>query len=431
MAWDLYEIEALDTLFFRDGRPFNAGEDVEAHGVFPPSPMTVQGLVRSLLLSELGAPTAGKPKDTGCGQWELYQGGCSGCQYDQNCDAQKIVGRLPRNDAGSLLLHGPYLRVHEQIVLPTPADLVVTKKDANACRRNRSTPVTAKALRPDRKPACSNMPGALRPLCSPFGNEKFEAVEGWISPKAFREYLERAETSLTRDPDNQNWWLPLDLWTEERRSGHEVDRERNRPTEGMLYFARHTRPHKGVTLAFEVDGCGTLSSHLTNFPASPFGGERRGIVTRKLARWTDLEEPGQIKTLLQSKRQDGTLPGAKLVYVQPAWFPDGWIPRGWSAAAAASADAAGCASFSGLSCPWIAACIVRPERMGGWDLAHNRQKPIRSFVRPGSVYYLEMPDEDARNAVLSLWNTCLTETPDDEPFAFGSFGMGHVFVGTW
>ena len=41
------EITALDTLFFRDGKPFSMGEDTWATGMFPPSPSVIYGMLRT------------------------------------------------------------------------------------------------------------------------------------------------------------------------------------------------------------------------------------------------------------------------------------------------------------------------------------------------------------------------------------------------
>jgi CRISPR-associated protein Cmr3 len=45
-------IDALDTLFFRDGKPFSMGDDVWASGMFPPSPSVFYGALRSAFFSE-------------------------------------------------------------------------------------------------------------------------------------------------------------------------------------------------------------------------------------------------------------------------------------------------------------------------------------------------------------------------------------------
>ncbi len=48
----IIEIEAVDTLFFRDGKPFNKGDDVWATGMFPPLPSVIYGVLRSAYLGQ-------------------------------------------------------------------------------------------------------------------------------------------------------------------------------------------------------------------------------------------------------------------------------------------------------------------------------------------------------------------------------------------
>jgi CRISPR-associated protein Cmr3 len=47
----ILKIDALDTLFFRDGKPFTMGEDTWANGVFPPHPSVIYGALRSAYFS--------------------------------------------------------------------------------------------------------------------------------------------------------------------------------------------------------------------------------------------------------------------------------------------------------------------------------------------------------------------------------------------
>lgn len=46
------EIQALDTLFFRDGKPFDMGDDNWAEGIFPPPPSVIYGALRSAYFAE-------------------------------------------------------------------------------------------------------------------------------------------------------------------------------------------------------------------------------------------------------------------------------------------------------------------------------------------------------------------------------------------
>ncbi len=44
------QIEPLDTLFFKDGKPFSMGDDSWADGVFPPAPSVIYGALRTWIL---------------------------------------------------------------------------------------------------------------------------------------------------------------------------------------------------------------------------------------------------------------------------------------------------------------------------------------------------------------------------------------------
>ena len=59
-------LKALDTLFFRDGKPFDKGEETWANGIFPPHPSVIYGSLRSLFYiqhpAELGNENTEKDK---------------------------------------------------------------------------------------------------------------------------------------------------------------------------------------------------------------------------------------------------------------------------------------------------------------------------------------------------------------------------------
>jgi CRISPR-associated protein Cmr3 len=54
MTKQTIHIEAIDTLFFRDGKPFSIGDDVWADGVFPPLPSVIYGALRTTLMFQKG-----------------------------------------------------------------------------------------------------------------------------------------------------------------------------------------------------------------------------------------------------------------------------------------------------------------------------------------------------------------------------------------
>lgn len=48
----IIKINALDTLFFRDGKPFTMGEESEGSSLFPPAPSVFRGFLRTLFFGE-------------------------------------------------------------------------------------------------------------------------------------------------------------------------------------------------------------------------------------------------------------------------------------------------------------------------------------------------------------------------------------------
>jgi CRISPR/Cas system CMR-associated protein Cmr3 (group 5 of RAMP superfamily) len=53
-----FQLSAIDTLMFRDGRPFNQGDTgaSEAVSIFPPLPPTIIGAIRAALWKHKGGP---------------------------------------------------------------------------------------------------------------------------------------------------------------------------------------------------------------------------------------------------------------------------------------------------------------------------------------------------------------------------------------
>lgn len=120
-------IEPVDVLLFRDGRPFSAGEGHRARSLFPPTPNTMQGVVRSKILAER------------CGRYEQYRDGCLDCAEQENCTIPEEIGRPNQSGQGSygnLTLKGAliaqYLDSHLTLFFPVPADVVQVKNKQNS-----------------------------------------------------------------------------------------------------------------------------------------------------------------------------------------------------------------------------------------------------------------------------------------------------------
>ena len=92
----IIELDALDTLFFRDGKPFSMGDDVWADGIFPPSPSVFYGAIRSIYFSE-------------------------------NIDKLELTATINNDPTKDLIIKGIFFSINEKPYFPLPMDLVKEK----------------------------------------------------------------------------------------------------------------------------------------------------------------------------------------------------------------------------------------------------------------------------------------------------------------
>lgn len=393
-TWTSLKLTPLDTLFFREPRPFTAAEQTEARSLFPPTALTVQGMLRSRLLASHAPRT-------------LARG-------DVALDAavRGVVG-APGKPPGTLCLRGPWLMYGDEWLLPAPADLVVdgaTKGKVDPRRRV----CDAERLRPDQDGddalRGASFPGAVRPLVPPKDWSHFGAAGGWLAWRAYESYLAGCAFKLTRGTD---WFLAEDLWCDEARPGVGINPKTNAAQDKLLYFAHHVRPAPGVALGIQVAGLADLASPEGQLAA--LGGEGRAV---------------HIEAANEPPPWDGAAapPGRrlKLVLTQPAWFRCGWRPD-WMNPGNAERNEPARARVNDVEAVWHAARVERALRLGGWDLVARAPKPMRAFAQAGSVYYLEANGDS--EPWRALHNTEISESPDGE--AFDRLGLGHALVGAW
>lgn len=89
------EIQALDTLFFRDARPFTMGDETWANSLFPPSPSVLYGALRSIYF-------ANHPEDV-------------------------IHADTEQDPTKGLCIQGIAIKRNAELFLPLPHDLVTEK----------------------------------------------------------------------------------------------------------------------------------------------------------------------------------------------------------------------------------------------------------------------------------------------------------------
>ena len=321
-------IKPSDAWLFRDGKPFRAGEDHWAASRFPPTPLTIQGVIRSKILLDSDTDLAQYAKDP------------------QEMEVYKLIGSADPN-YGNLRLKGPYLAKKQDGTwvryYPAPADLLCDKENQEFCQ-----------LIVGDSPIQANWPeNNLRPLyaCA----EETEPVNGWIAANALYAYL-----TAGTPPRREQIVQAGDIYVVEERVAISLDRRVRRPKPQMLTEIGMVRLRRGWALDVEVAGVPRWDS-----PGYlGIGGEARAGYYEVLA-----PEPPPVPPTPLPER-------FILYFATPTWFKNGWLPEDWSR------------WFRGGTVKLVAAAVNRAERIGGWGIVEG-EKAMRAYVPAGSIYYFE------------------------------------------
>ena len=377
-------IKPVDVWLFRDGRPFSAGEDHDAATIFPPTPFTLQGAIRTKVLVDKGVDfTQFNSPDPDVG-------------YGDNFGKLRLIGPMlvrKRQD-------GKWERL-----IPMPADVVRIGREFAL-------------LKPHQLPFKTNLPKGFQLLWAK--GERIGEAGGWLPESEWARYL-RGEAPKQIVSNEA-------LFALEPRFGIAIDRSKRTTQTQMLYRATFVRLKDDVALWAKVEWEGETPVEpqgLGSAGASPFhnvdevlkpqgslrfGGEGRSAVYEAV-------EPLPSLASYMPKLDKRF----KVVLISPAWFSGGWQPKDgdWS-------------KIFGAPVRLIAAAIPRPQKFGGFDVARGEPKPIRNFIPAGSVYFFE-----ADKPIQLSENFTFTETPDevrrqnDGENAWAKIGLGKVLIGVW
>ncbi len=320
------QLEPLDTLFFRDGRPFTAATRGEG-GL--PQPRTLAGALRSNLvrqfvdLSELprlrrrGLPIEDALRELKCPEWVLRS------QFRGPWLAQG------KGDAAQPLV---------------PMPVILSEQNGRLVR--------LRPLEPRQLPGWSS-PHELWPLWRA-GASETKPAGGFLSAEGLREFLDGHE------PSSQHRRKPDELFAFEERTGLAIHPDRLTGVDSMLYGIRLLVLKPGVSLYAEVipgDGAPTDVAERLAGPL-PLGGEGRhvSVQPRKPFAWPQAAAATRSLWLL-------TTPAP----LREAHRPD-VLPQG---------------------CHVRAAATAAPIAFSGWDVARNGPERTRFAVPAGAVYFVE------------------------------------------
>lgn len=336
-------LRPLDTLFFKDGKPFSMGEDTWAEGLFPPPPSVFLGALRTAMLA-------------------LQPEALSLLQSDDPTGKMRITN-----------INIAYNEPNEFRFI-CPSDLV-KKKNAN----------TFSLLKLEKINRLSS--NVLEQLLV---NEEGHEVENcssdqWLDYPSFAEYL--------------NGDMPGDPTTfkviAEPKIGIGRDRGLNAASEGMLYRVGMQRlaDDEGNQLLFSIKIEGLPESIHQSFSSNGLSFMKLGAESKAV--WGEIQgefTPPEIMPTFNSGDRY-----FKLVFTTPTIFNHpaqkknstsryGWIPafidpETWEG------------KWQGMRIKLVSAAVAKPQSIGGFDMLKKEPKPMLKVVPAGSVYIFRLLDE--------------------------------------
>jgi CRISPR-associated protein Cmr3 len=378
-----YLVEPQDTVFFRDGRPYEQADDglAAAASLFPPHPTTLTGALRVALA--------------------LGNGWDGTTDWDKAPNAMiAILGDGHELSKGTVRFGAPLLmrqvgKVWEPLY-PAPRNLLIRKQEQPDA--GTKPVVEFGLLRPSRTSALTDL-GSLHPMLPPVGWENSKnarpARDLWLTADGLAKVL--AGGPLDPDFAKTHTVNAADLWAKEPRIGLEMSAESRTAKRGRLYAPTHVRLRDGVGLGVAVSG---LPDHWEK-PVStvPLGGEHR------FAHLEPLETPTLVQPPEASNRDsdDKLLVSVTLLSsarVGAEWLKPGPLP-----------DGAG---------EILSACLGDVLPVGGWN-SHGKDRgprPLQAFLPAGSCWFLRVPADGAARLPSFLGDAA------DHMHGFGHFALG-------
>lgn len=364
------EIEPLDSMLFRDGKPFSANSHL-AVSVFPPFPYTFSGFLRSHFGSRKGC-FSGTPAEQ---EAKLCNAGLGwGDDYGEFCLNYALLYGKPER------FEGP-----KSLFFPVPADLLHEKKKEDKVIGYLSPNESKKSSE-----IVSSMPEEIPCWVKENKLSECEAAQpfsrGFISAEDMKKYL-RGEFKGIKV------YKQSDFAELEPRTSVQIGSD-GKGEDGKLFMVNFLRFRPGISFYLSYEGKDIAQEK--EEPES-FAGERRGILFRPAAE-KKLPE-AQINYAGEEKKN------IKVVLISPAFFENMRTP----------------AEIDGLDL--VSAVTTGYEDIGGWDLANKKPRLIRKAVKAGSVFYYKATK--AGYEKLKEIKSLISADADSRA------GMGKFLIGEW
>jgi CRISPR-associated protein Cmr3 len=360
----LITFEAVDTLMFRDGRPFNQSDAgaSRAVSVFPPHPPTIVGAVRAALWEQSGVP------------WNKEKLG-----NGTNWQDSEAVTLGPLRFGAPLLLRSVAgaKRTTLEPLLPVPLHLVEGGRADDQSK-------TMTFLAPSETEVACDLGASVH---LPVPKEDLAGIapieDRWVTLNGMKAILDQ------RLPKPEQLVKTSELWRTEPRVGIGITEESRITDDGRLYMASHIRIADDVRLGLNVTGADQITPAL-----QALAGEHR-MALMGAGDATGLPKP---PGKMSSKRYC-------VVQISPLLLNSMPAPG---------------EKLGDLPGVVVSACLGKLQPIGGWDSVNRNPIPLRKAIPSGSVWFMELADDEVADWSLAAGGFGLATE-----WGFGQFLIGN------
>lgn len=332
------EIKPMDTLFFRNGKPFDMGEDNWAEGIFPPSPRSFYGAIRS-------AYFAANPS--------LIE-----------------LANTSEDPTNSLRINGFWIKRGDGLFCPSPLDYVRKKKD----KTGRLIP--AKLVKQSEVFAGIAKGGYPFDFI-PYSKDDVQSSAG---------YMIDSDALFDYHPDDDIYGCEVkSFFSSEPKIGVGLDNKTRSNSEGKLYRVGLNRLHSSFdqeNRAFKEQVSFVLDYDFDYVPkVLKLGGEGK---TAFCSTYNNGKLAEEIHTTDWSEESKFF----RLVFLTPSFLEKGW-----------KLDLSGFLDNE-FEIKLILAFVGKPEAIGGWSIKEKKPKPMKKAIPAGSTYYFQIKSGHSINDVV-------------------------------
>lgn len=324
----IIEMKPLDTLFFRDSKPFSRGEDTWADTIFPPYPSTVYGALRTAWFK----------------------------QNIKEFEYLKESKKLNTDDDPTkrLKINSILIKKNDDFLFPLPRDILQSKgKNDEDSEFKRLLLSGEKHLT-----SAKNIDLLINPYDEIFSYEPF-----WMSELDLADYLKGDISNFEKLLKREN------LFELEPKIGIARERFTRCSKDGNLYRVGMLRLKEGVSIYVDFEGLELAEDFFR------LGGEGKFVEVKRIEKKLEIPLPEITNNRF-------------VLYLSThAIFKEGWLPE-WIGENGLERKIHG----TSIKVKLLTAAIGKPVYIGGFDIAKGEPKPMYKAVPGGSVYYFEILD---------------------------------------